>query len=451
MASLAQERVPVRDDLRNVWESVASASLPVTLGVEQKRLLMHGVAVAVRTVLASGGPVESKEKSEAQLSMSFEQLLADLSVLAGRDKSMRVEEAKVWIRSFADVEAKVLASRLGRKSKTRNGVVHPDLLLLKAVEAMVQRTRADDACCCPVGSTKPCMLEEKLNGDDVICDEVQIDGLKGVLVEPFEYKQNEVSMAQVGHTGPEDDRVLWADLSIGDLASDELKGDDQSVSDSTNGSVFHGSDQAELSSNSLSKAEHFEIASEASEGSHVAANEWADFAFGEIEIATNKECATVRVFARTFGTSRSGPRYKFAWSPKPRFAGVTKVSQTGVDDAIGDETEDDATPLSLGNDELNLSETAPLDELAIVAKPDAKLMNDVKMFHCTEMDVLRDLRRPGWREADATSSEPRAPSAASQRAGLEWVRRMVQLSVRAEKERDARIAATSFDHNLLVP
>ena len=65
--------------------------------------------------------------------------------------------------------------------------------------------------------------------------------------------------------------------------------------------------------------------------------------------------------------------------------------------------------------------------------------------------VLRDLWRPGWREADATSSEPRAPSAASQRAGLEWVRRMVQLSVRAEKERDARIAATSFDHNLLVP
>ena len=48
----------------------------------------------------------------------------------------------------------------------------------------------------------------------------------------------------------------------------------------------------------------------------------------------------------------------------------------------------------------------------------------------TEIYALRDLWRPGWREADAASSEPRAPSAASQRAGLKWVRQMVQLAMR---------------------
>ena len=77
------------------------------------------------------------------------------------------------------------------------------------------------------------------------------------------------------------------------------------------------------------------------------------------------------------------------------------ASRSGTRDPETDGTEDKAMSLSLGNDELDLSETAPLEELAIVAKPTVKLLGDAKLGHGAEKDVLRDLWRPGCEASGA--------------------------------------------------
>ena len=68
-------------------------------------------------------------------------------------------------------------------------------------------------------------------------------------------------------------------------------------------------------------------------------NEWSDFASGVEETATNQECATARVFTRTFGTISPSPRpdFAFVWGPKPMLVGKeNEVAQTVNGDVTGD-------------------------------------------------------------------------------------------------------------------
>lgn len=140
MAVMVQPHIGKRDDFRAVWESTALSDLH-HVGVEQKRLLAHGVGIAVRTIIASDVvPAATPQGDSQSVSDHYEQVLAGISSLAGSCKTMKVEAAKEWIRNFDDMEAKSLASRLGKMSKMRNGKVHGDWLLLDAVEAMVSRS-----------------------------------------------------------------------------------------------------------------------------------------------------------------------------------------------------------------------------------------------------------------------------------------------------------------------
>ena len=138
MASHQQSLVAKRDDLQAVWESIAHSNF-YRVGVEQKRLLAHGVGIAVRTIISGGAdPVDIGRQD---VNDYYEKVLSGISILAGRTQTMKVEDAKAWIRSFEDEESFKIASRLGRLSKNRNGKVHQDWLVQEAVEALVTRCR----------------------------------------------------------------------------------------------------------------------------------------------------------------------------------------------------------------------------------------------------------------------------------------------------------------------
>ena len=63
----------------------------------------------------------------------FEELLAEVADVAGESK-MDIQKAKAWLRDHED--GAKLATRLGKQSKIRNGVGHPDVRLRGDIRRM---------------------------------------------------------------------------------------------------------------------------------------------------------------------------------------------------------------------------------------------------------------------------------------------------------------------------
>ena len=117
--------------------AIARSALTAT---DRKVAIRRAVEVAIlgRVVLDRGGQDPVQEKPEVH--DYYEQVLAGISRLAGCTVTMKIEEAKEWVRSHDDFEAQKLAARLSRLSQRRNGRVHQDWLLLDAVQQMAARS-----------------------------------------------------------------------------------------------------------------------------------------------------------------------------------------------------------------------------------------------------------------------------------------------------------------------
>jgi len=120
--------------------AIAKADLA---SADRKAAVRRAVEVAFLGAVAldRGGTDAGEEKQDVH--DYYEHVLTGISRLAGRTKTMKVEEAKTWIRGHEDAEALKLATRLGKLSQRRNGRIHQDWLLLEAVAEMV--TRAPEA------------------------------------------------------------------------------------------------------------------------------------------------------------------------------------------------------------------------------------------------------------------------------------------------------------------
>jgi len=120
--------------------AIAKADLA---SADRKAAVRRAVEVAFLGAVAldRGGTDAGEQKQDVH--DYYEHVLTGISHLAGRTKTMKVEEAKTWIRGHEDDEALKLATRLGKLSQRRNGRIHQDWLLLEAVAEMV--TRAPEA------------------------------------------------------------------------------------------------------------------------------------------------------------------------------------------------------------------------------------------------------------------------------------------------------------------
>jgi len=120
--------------------AIAKADLA---SADRKAAVRRAVEVALLGAVAldRGGTDAGEQKQDVH--DYYEHVLTGISRLAGRTKTMKVEEAKTWIRGHEDAEALKLATRLGKLSQRRNGRIHQDWLLLEAVAEMV--TKAPEA------------------------------------------------------------------------------------------------------------------------------------------------------------------------------------------------------------------------------------------------------------------------------------------------------------------
>ena len=105
-------------ELTAIWASVANVALPA-MASENRKVLMHGVAVAVRTAFA--GPAAGDEvHSDCVDDLDF--ALDGLRRLRGGASPWKVEDAKRWLREQG---GNSIASLLGKLSKGRNIRSHP--------------------------------------------------------------------------------------------------------------------------------------------------------------------------------------------------------------------------------------------------------------------------------------------------------------------------------------
>jgi len=142
MAGVASQHVPLvggRDGLTALWESIAWARLG-TLELEGRRLLLHGVGVAARTIL------EPSHFEGSQVLLDFEQLLADISAAVGADEKITITQAKSLLRQRGS-RGVSLAARLGKASTGRNQITHAAFSLLgRDILAFLAERAVSDAC-----------------------------------------------------------------------------------------------------------------------------------------------------------------------------------------------------------------------------------------------------------------------------------------------------------------
>ena len=109
--------------LSQVLDGVWASSLP---GAEKRRLCARAVTAPLLCGLGGGERGSAVER--------LEEVLAAVASEAGKDR-VNVSTAKEFLRSKGD-KGRLLASRLGRLSKCRNGSAHPDVSLLSDVQSL---------------------------------------------------------------------------------------------------------------------------------------------------------------------------------------------------------------------------------------------------------------------------------------------------------------------------
>jgi len=136
MAKQVQEHIAKRADLQAVWESIAASDLK-EMKAEQRKLIYHGVGVAVRTALA----MERQCDHVAPITR-FDGLLALISSAVGAEQPLDITGAKNLLRERGG-QGHALASRLSKRSKARNCAAHSDPGLEEDLLAFLCTTSAE--------------------------------------------------------------------------------------------------------------------------------------------------------------------------------------------------------------------------------------------------------------------------------------------------------------------
>jgi len=162
----------MRDRLQAIWESMATSSFP-PLGGEQKKLLLHGVGVAVRDALRSDA-----EPTAGAVLDDFEQILQRMGGMLGVDGKFTVTQAKNELRERGG-KGTSLASRLSKRSKVRNGVSPPgptleeEILCFLVTTACGGAEKSSGAACWPTGGDED--KNQNMMGDDEINHDTGMD------------------------------------------------------------------------------------------------------------------------------------------------------------------------------------------------------------------------------------------------------------------------------------
>jgi hypothetical protein len=93
---------------------------------EARRLAFHLVGTAWHT----------ERPGTSQPMHEMEELLSHIGAISEHDGKPSVSDAKTWLRTYGP-RGSALASRVGRKSKTRNGMAHPDVTLMAEIDQLV--------------------------------------------------------------------------------------------------------------------------------------------------------------------------------------------------------------------------------------------------------------------------------------------------------------------------
>jgi hypothetical protein len=93
---------------------------------EARRLAFHLVGTAWHT----------ERPGTSQPMHEMEELLSHIGAISEHDGKPSVSDAKTWLRTYGP-RGSALASRVGRKSKTRNGMAHPDVTLMVEIDQLV--------------------------------------------------------------------------------------------------------------------------------------------------------------------------------------------------------------------------------------------------------------------------------------------------------------------------
>ena len=132
---------------------------------------------------------------------ALEEALAAVGRLAGRQGKMQVPEAKATLRTLGD-DGRRLASRLGLLSKWRNGRAHPDVCLVRDIEAVAA------------------MEQDERNG---MGEQLKVDGVMGELEEDgVRYKEAMMKKEVIEGKLVEDKVAMKEEVTEGKLAENEV-------------------------------------------------------------------------------------------------------------------------------------------------------------------------------------------------------------------------------------